>query len=82
MYQDSAATLRRTINAYKIRRYILSQAEQEQEQEVQRALTYLRQYVSSLDLGKGLPETELQFGDDLALLAAQALVNVWKQSGL
>jgi N-terminal acetyltransferase B complex non-catalytic subunit len=69
------------INAQKLRRYLLNQTEQTQEHEVQRAITYLRQYASSLDYGKGLAETEMQPGDDLALLTAQAFVNIWKQTG-
>lgn len=73
--------MRRTINGHKLRRYLLSEEEQEEGQEVQRVLTYLRQYVSSLAIGKGLPETELQPGDDLILLTAQALVGIWKRSG-
>ncbi len=37
--------------------------------------------MEGLKLGKDLPSYELQHSDDLAILAAQAFVNVWKQTG-
>ena len=38
---------------------------------------YLKYYLEALPLGAHLPSTELQPADDLALLAGNALVNLW-----
>ncbi|KAI5121380.1 hypothetical protein M0805_001193 [Coniferiporia weirii] len=75
---DTEDPLRRSINVYMLRRYILTSDELSIEQESARALTYLRTYVAGLPLGKKLPDTELQPADDLVLLAAQAFVGLWK----
>ena len=71
----------RYINAQKLLRYRLSTSELTPETEIQRAVQYLDAYLDGLKLGKDLPSYELQPVDDLAILAAQVLVNAWKLSG-
>lgn len=48
------------------------------ELELARAAQYLNGYLEGLKLGKDLPSTELQPADDLAILAGQTFVNLWK----
>ncbi|KAH9901395.1 actin cytoskeleton organization protein [Cubamyces lactineus] len=83
--QTSAYTtvpdLWRFINAQKLLRYNLSASALTPEAEVQRAVRYLDAYLEGLKLGKDLPSYDLQPADDLAVLSAQAFVNVWKQTG-
>ncbi|TDL21521.1 actin cytoskeleton organization protein [Rickenella mellea] len=74
---ESATDLQRSINTHKLRRNALTTAELTPDLELERALTYTKQYLSALPLGKELPETELQPADDLILLAAQAFVSTW-----
>lgn len=50
------------------------------EAETQRAVQCLDAYLDGLKLGKDLPSYDLQPADDLAILAAQALVNNWKRT--
>lgn len=76
--QASVSDLQRSINAYKLRRYLFGTDQLTTEREVTNALTYLKAYVSALPFGKDLPNTELQPADDLVLLAAQAFVNLWR----
>ena len=45
--------------------------------EAREATRLLSLYFAGLPLGKGLPETDLQPADDLALLSAQALIMAW-----
>lgn len=61
-------------------RYALSPAELTVEAELERGRKHLAQYLEGLKLGASLPSTELQPADDLAILAAQVFVNVWKLS--
>ncbi|OCB92030.1 actin cytoskeleton organization protein [Sanghuangporus baumii] len=77
----STSDLQRSINIYKLKRYLLAPEQLTAEQETAHALAYLRAYTAALPLGKELPSTELQPADDLVLLAAQAFVNSWKISG-
>jgi len=42
-----------------------------------RAAFYVKEYLHGLQLGAGLPDTELQPADDLAILAGNVLVNLW-----
>jgi N-terminal acetyltransferase B complex non-catalytic subunit len=59
---------------------MLSESEITVEAESARANLYVQQYLDGLKLGEELPSTELQYADDLALLAANTLVNLWKLS--
>ncbi|KAL5489723.1 MDM20 [Sanghuangporus weigelae] len=77
----STSDLQRSINIYKLKRYLLAPDQLTAEQETAHALAYLRAYTTALPLGKELPSTELQPTDDLVLLAAQAFVNLWKIAG-
>lgn len=61
-------------------RYNLSKAELTAEVQAAFALKYLQAYLNALDLGKGLPDTELQPADDLAILAGQTYVSLWHLS--
>ncbi|KAI0670373.1 actin cytoskeleton organization protein [Trametes maxima] len=70
----------RYINAQKLLRYNLSASVLTPEAESQRAVQYLDAYVEGLKLGKSLPSYDLQPADDLAILSAQAFVNIWKQT--
>lgn len=79
--QTDHAALRRVINTYKLRRFVLSPAELTPAAERARAEAYLAAYVRALPLGVDLPATELQPADDLVLLAAQAFVGLWKAEG-
>lgn len=80
-FQNNVSELRRLINAYKIIRHTLSEAEITIEKELQRVAVYTKHYFEALPLGASLPSTELQYADDLALLAGNALVNLWKLTG-
>lgn len=71
----------RFINAQKLLRYNLTDSQLTPEAETQRALRCLDAYLEGLHLGKDLPSYELQPVDDLAILAAQTFVNIWKQTG-
>jgi len=66
------------INVLKLQRFSLPQSDIAIESEKSRLDTYLAHYFSALPLGSALPATELQYADDLALLASNALVNLWK----
>nr|ATU82292.1 alpha-actin cytoskeleton organization protein [Macrocybe gigantea] len=68
----------RVINAVKLLRYSLSEAELSVEAESQRVTLYLKHYLEGLKLGVDLATTELQPADDLVLLAGNALINLWK----
>ncbi|PAV24074.1 actin cytoskeleton organization [Pyrrhoderma noxium] len=75
---DNVNALLRSINVYKLQRYILSSEQVTSELEKVRARDYLDAYTKALPLGKALADTELQPADDLVLLAAQTFVNLWK----
>ncbi|KAG6837306.1 hypothetical protein H0H93_011908 [Arthromyces matolae] len=70
--------LQRLINSYKLQRYNLTPQEMSRELETARVVLYTERYIEGLKLGSNLPSTELQYADDLALLAANTLVNLWK----
>ncbi len=73
--------MQRSINVHKLRRHTLTAEDLTLEKEEERVFAYLREYTAALALGKDLPETELQPADDLVILAAQALIGLWKTSG-
>ncbi|KAF8651484.1 hypothetical protein AX16_004782 [Volvariella volvacea WC 439] len=75
---SSINDLRRTINIHKILRYDLDESSINVESETARVTLYIAQYLEGLKLGVELPSTELQPADDLALLAANTLVSLWK----
>ncbi|KAJ7235444.1 actin cytoskeleton organization protein [Mycena haematopus] len=72
--------LRRLINSHKLLRQSLSLDELNVGAETDRASLYIRQYLEGLKLGASLPPTELQPADDLALLAGNVFVSLWKMS--
>ncbi|KAF5381081.1 hypothetical protein D9615_004014 [Tricholomella constricta] len=74
----TASELRRLINAHKSLRHNLTQSDLTVEAETARVTLYLQQYLEGLKLGTHLPSTELQYADDLALLTANVLVNLWR----
>lgn len=49
--------------------------------ETDRATLYTHQYLEGLKLGANLPPTELQPADDLAILAGNVFVSLWRISG-
>lgn len=77
-WKNTASELLRLINAHKILRYTLSQAQVTVEAELGRVSIYTKHYFAGLPLGASLPSTELQHADDLALLAGNTYVNLWK----
>ncbi|KAF8212156.1 actin cytoskeleton organization protein [Mycena galopus ATCC 62051] len=72
--------LRRLINSHKLLRQNLSSDDLNIGVETERASLYTQQYLEGLKLGVSLPPTELQPADDLALLAGNVLVSLWKMS--
>lgn len=79
--QETNTALRRAINAFKLLRYITPSASLTIDSETASATQYVAAYFDALKLGKGLAETELQPADDLAVLAGQAFVSIWKIVG-
>ncbi|KAF8798082.1 actin cytoskeleton organization protein [Phlegmacium glaucopus] len=67
----------RLVNSFKILRSSLLKSDLTAEMESARVEKYLKYYFEALPLGANLPSTELQPADDLALLAGNALVNLW-----
>jgi N-terminal acetyltransferase B complex non-catalytic subunit len=59
-------------------RHNLSGSELSVTAESDRVSLYTKYFLDGLQLGLNLPSTELQYADDLALLAGNALVNLWK----
>lgn len=78
--KNSSNELRRLINAQKLLRYNLTPSELTVEAETNRMLLYAKYFIEGLPLGSSLPSSELQPADDLALLAGNALINLWKLS--
>lgn len=76
--QANLSDLRRSINVHALLRHSLSPTQITAEMESCRATQYLKHYLDGLKLGESLPSTELQHVDDLAILAGQAFVNVWR----
>ncbi|KAE9409642.1 actin cytoskeleton organization protein [Gymnopus androsaceus JB14] len=73
--------VRRVINSHKLSRYNLSPSQLTVEAESSNASLYIKQYLEGLPLGDELPSTELQHVDDLAILAGNVFVNIWKMTG-
>ncbi|PFH54291.1 hypothetical protein AMATHDRAFT_38233 [Amanita thiersii Skay4041] len=78
---SDASQLRRLINAYKLLRYKLPTSDLTPEAECMRAKAYTKHYLEGLKLGTDLPNTELQPADDLAILAGNSFVMLWKLTG-
>lgn len=76
--KNSPNELRRLINSHKLLRYNLTTSELTLEAESSRVSLYTKYFLDGLQLGLNLPPSELQPADDLALLAGNALVNLWK----
>ncbi|KAK7020551.1 N-alpha-acetyltransferase 25, NatB auxiliary subunit [Favolaschia claudopus] len=72
--------LRRLINSHQLLRQNLSADDLNVAAETERAALYTQQYLEGLKLGSSLPPTELQPADDLALLAGNVFVSLWKTS--
>ncbi|KAF8625781.1 hypothetical protein AX15_005171 [Amanita polypyramis BW_CC] len=70
--------LHRLINAYKLSRYKLSASDITVDAEAERAALYIKHYLAGLELGLDLPSSELQPADDLAILAGNSLVILWR----
>ncbi|KAL4251731.1 MDM20/NAA25 family protein [Abortiporus biennis] len=75
---ETLADLQRGINVLKLLRWNLTTDELTPELELARAKDYVKEYLAALPFGKSLPDTELQPADDLALLAGETYVNLWK----
>ncbi|PWY97926.1 hypothetical protein BCV70DRAFT_202414 [Testicularia cyperi] len=74
--------LRVTINIAKISRAVQSATSAvTADSEARLAKSLLQSYAEGLSIGRDLPETEMQPADDLALMAAQALVSAYDISG-
>ncbi|KAG8909044.1 hypothetical protein FRC01_007189, partial [Tulasnella sp. 417] len=77
---STPAGLARLINVFKLQRFSSTSGRSEANEQTDVA-TYLKAYFEGLPVGKrpwkDLPETELQPADDLAVLAANALVSAW-----
>lgn len=69
--------LTRYINTQKLLRYNSDKRQVTAEAEAVLGLQYLQAYLKALQFGKGLPDTELQPADDLAILAGQAYIGLW-----
>lgn len=76
--QETVLDLRRRINVHALLRRNLTSAQLTPDLEASRAKQYVQEYLEGLKLGVDLPATELQHSDDLAILAAQVYVNLWK----
>lgn len=74
----TTAELQRSINARKLTRFGASQSPVAEEHEI--AQQHIQHYADALPLGTALASTELQPADDLAILAANVLVNIWDQT--
>ncbi|GAA5989285.1 hypothetical protein JCM10908_001242 [Rhodotorula pacifica] len=72
-------TTTKAITAHKLLRRYSPQATAEEEHH--HALRFAKLYFDALPLGKDFPPTELQPADDFALLAGQAWVSAFEQSG-
>ncbi|KAJ7097819.1 actin cytoskeleton organization protein [Mycena belliarum] len=72
--------LRRLINSHKLLRQNLALDDLTMSAESERASLYTKQYLEGLKLGASLPMTELQPADDLAILAGNVFVHLWKLS--
>lgn len=77
--KENEEELRRVINIFKFKRYSLSPSEVTHETETKLAAFYTEKYLDALQkVGTELASTELQPADDLAFLATNSLVSLWK----
>ncbi|KAJ7774501.1 actin cytoskeleton organization protein [Mycena maculata] len=76
----STDDLRRLINSHKLLRQNLTLDDLNLSAESDRATLYTQQYLEGLKLGANLPSTELQPADDLAILAGNVFVSLWRIS--
>lgn len=80
MLQATVFDLKRSINTHALLRHNLTAEQLTPQLESSRAMRYLGDYRDGLKLGEGLPSTELQPADDLAILTAQVFVNIWSST--
>ncbi|KAI0810968.1 N-acetyltransferase B complex non catalytic subunit-domain-containing protein [Irpex lacteus] len=78
---SSVYGLRRSINAFKLLRYITPASSLTVDSESALAKQYVEAYFAGLKFGAGLPETERQPADDFAILAGQTFVSLWTLTG-
>jgi N-terminal acetyltransferase B complex non-catalytic subunit len=76
----STDALYQHINVEKVKRYLAIDVAPDEANETREGMRYAAAYFTALPLGKGLPETDLQPADDLALLAVNAYMRAWKLS--
>jgi hypothetical protein len=80
--QSEPTDLQRTINAFKLSRHGLSEADLTVELEVTKASLFVTRYLEGLqNVGTNLPATELQPADDLAILAGHVFISLWTLTG-
>ncbi len=79
--QENQDGLRRSINAFKLLRYITPASSLTVDSESALAKQYVEAYFAGLKFGAGLPETERQPADDFAILAGQTFVSLWTLTG-
>ncbi|KAN0064894.1 mitochondrial distribution and morphology [Thecaphora frezii] len=72
--------LRWNINIAKLQRSMLPKDQITLQNELETAAERLREYLQGLEIGKSLPDTEMQPADDLALLGSQSLVSAYSLS--
>ncbi|KAF9052875.1 N-acetyltransferase B complex non catalytic subunit-domain-containing protein [Panaeolus papilionaceus] len=77
---DTIPALQTVINAHKLLRFGLTPSEITVESELNRVGQYVKLYFETITFGSNLPSTELQPGDDLVLLAVNALISAWRHS--
>lgn len=79
--KGNISDLLRLINAHKILRHTSSKSDITVQSESESAAAYTEHYFAALPLGASLPSTELQHADDLALMAGNAYVSLWRLTG-
>ncbi|KAK9767724.1 mitochondrial distribution and morphology, variant 2 [Basidiobolus ranarum] len=77
---NSIKNIQRNINIKKVERYVGLYSEFSTEQAVEHVNELVKAYTAALEYGRGLEETEKQYGDDYILLATHTLVDTWKRS--
>lgn len=78
LWKTTSDELRRLINSHKLLRHNLKKSHLTVEAEEARVVLYTEQYLDGLKLVEDLSSTEVHIADDLALLAGNVLVNLWK----
>jgi len=77
--KENEEELHRVINVLKFKRYSISPAEVTHETETKLEALYIEKYFDALQkVGIGLASTELQPADDLAFLATNSIISLWK----